>query len=926
MRGEKIVRRGTGTLHRWIAMFMVAVLLMGESNLSVLAQESATDVELSKEEAFDEVSMEETEEADEGSVHDTDAGDTEDEGELSGEDKEDENICVCDSRCSEGMVNEDCPICAENYENCGAPESEETGEGDDSIEGEEGELPEETEQPEQLTGAEAAEDGVEEVAGSGDERIEPYTVGDFFEDGILRYQITDEDNKWVKVASNQGNPSNIAELVIPATAQRGDVTYSVKSIGANAFGFHRNLENVKISYGITSIEHYAFNECSSLTSIEIPDSLTSIDNNAFRECSNLISIEIPDGVTSISDSVFYNCRSLTNVKLPNSMTNISNSIFYGCSSLTNVNFSDSLTSIGEYAFAGCISLPNVKIPDGVTIIGRDAFNGCRSFTNIEIPNGVTTINGYTFWHCENLVSVKFSNNVTFITTRAFSDCPKLETLQIVVFSDGTNVRVPLVSSGDVFENTADERYIRFISEDGTKLTGTALEAAQAAFKADNRDWDSSDNFWFGWNLFEETNDSEITIHVQKDNSDWTEHKKEFGLKPVTNLNAELITDFTSVPDGQYQIYDITDAADGTSGIDTEETITVSSGVGEATIDYYTVTFYDGDTAYAAGTLQAPQTVLSGKKAEEPEKPSKEGYTFSQWVTTNNGSEIFNFGAPIKNTSKIYASWISNTATKYHIEASAGEGGSITPEGRKEVQEGGTLTFEITPNNGYRIKAVTVDGIDRTDDLTDSIRARAINTQAETSRYYTFIDIRGNHTISAAFETENGGGNTGDGGDTGTGGGNGDSGGTGTGGDSDNTDKDDNDVINISNVDSVESAGSSSAENNNRSANGGNNDSSNNNTANPTKDAEPKTGDSSRVEVYATVAMIAGLTYILLYFADKERGMTEEEKQELVSSMIRWAKRGSRIKKYMVLVPIFILLCYYHSIGKRVDVEREEIPV
>lgn len=80
------------------------------------------------------------------------------------------------------------------------------------------------------------------------------------------------------------------------------------------------------------------------------------------------------------------------------------------------------------------------------------------------------------------------------------------------------------------------------------------------------------------------------------------------------------------------------------------------------------------------------------------------------------------------------------------------------------------------------------------------------------------------------------------------------------------------------------------------------------------DKEPKTGDTSQVDIYATVAMIAGLLYLLLYFADKERGITEEEKNELVSALIRWAKRGGCLRRYTAIAAIFCLLCYYHSIG------------
>lgn len=92
-----------------------------------------------------------------------------------------------------------------------------------------------------------------------------------------------------------------------------------------------------------------------------------------------------------------------------------------------------------------------------------------------------------------------------------------------------------------------------------------------------------------------------------------------------------------------------------------------------------------------------------------------------------------------------------------------------------------------------------------------------------------------------------------------------------------------------------------------------------------KDAEPDTGDTSvQVEVYATVAMIAGMFYLLLYFSTGQNGMTEEEKNEFVSRLLGWAKRGSKCRKYIALAAIFWVLFYYHSIGKRVNVEWKEV--
>lgn len=87
---------------------------------------------------------------------------------------------------------------------------------------------------------------------------------------------------------------------------------------------------------------------------------------------------------------------------------------------------------------------------------------------------------------------------------------------------------------------------------------------------------------------------------------------------------------------------------------------------------------------------------------------------------------------------------------------------------------------------------------------------------------------------------------------------------------------------------------------------------------------PETGDSAPIEFYATLSMIAGFTWLLLYFSDRKRGMTEETKKRLVSRIVAWAKRGSKIRKYPAIAVIVVLLVYYHSIGKKTCVEWEEI--
>jgi uncharacterized repeat protein (TIGR02543 family) len=70
---------------------------------------------------------------------------------------------------------------------------------------------------------------------------------------------------------------------------------------------------------------------------------------------------------------------------------------------------------------------------------------------------------------------------------------------------------------------------------------------------------------------------------------------------------------------------------------------------------------------------------------------------------------------------------------FTITASAGAGGSISPSGAISITEGGNQTFTITPNGGYRIASVTIDGENM----------GALST-------YTFSGVEENHTIAAAF--------------------------------------------------------------------------------------------------------------------------------------------------------------------------------
>lgn len=76
---------------------------------------------------------------------------------------------------------------------------------------------------------------------------------------------------------------------------------------------------------------------------------------------------------------------------------------------------------------------------------------------------------------------------------------------------------------------------------------------------------------------------------------------------------------------------------------------------------------------------------------------------------------------------------SEAPETHTVNAIAGNGGSISPSGIVEVEDGGSVTFTITADEGYELAELKVDGY-----------------TAEVSGSYTFTNVTGEHTIYAIF--------------------------------------------------------------------------------------------------------------------------------------------------------------------------------
>ena len=165
-----------------------------------------------------------------------------------------------------------------------------------------------------------------------------------------------------------------------------------------------------------------------------------------------------------------------------------------------------------------------------------------------------------------------------------------------------------------------------------------------------------------------------------------------------------------------------------------------------TVHQYTIT-YD----LAGGTVEGnPNTYTIETRAFTLKNPTKSGYIFTGWSGTGlDGENNMTVTIPTGSTgNRIYtAHWRYNGSghsySYYTIKATAGAGGSISPSGNVSVREGRDQTFTITPDKGYAVANVKIDG--------KSIGA---------VKSYTFENVRRNHAIEVIFMKANGNPQTG----------------------------------------------------------------------------------------------------------------------------------------------------------------------
>lgn len=285
-------------------------------------------------------------------------------------------------------------------------------------------------------------------------------------------RLKDKNNGLIYVLNNDAScyvcdcsePYAQEIISIPKTIQWEGATYTVASIGDEAFAEISKTEKIILPDTITTIGAYAFREMSNLTTLVIPGnvrdlgtgivdgciSLTelSVDDANPYFCSDSVGciynkdksmlicvapaariITIPEGVNQLSENAISGNNVIEEITIPATVDTIPNGFFSYCTNLEKVILNVGVKKIEQKAFNYCTSLEYVKFPEGLTHIGNGndvlqdgVFVHCDNLKEVTLPSTMEFICNNAFFFCENLKKVTiYSRNAT-IEEFAFADC------------------------------------------------------------------------------------------------------------------------------------------------------------------------------------------------------------------------------------------------------------------------------------------------------------------------------------------------------------------------------------------------------------------------------------------------------------------------------------------------------------------------
>ena len=544
---------------------------------------------------------------------------------------------------------------------------------------------------------------------------------------------------------------------------------AITEIGDSAFNGCSLLEEVTFPDKLTKIGDLAFNGCKSLKEVTFPDTLQTIGYQAFKSNEKLTSVDLSNTtVTTLGKFAFGYCTSLENVILPNTLTVLGSSVFTDCKHVESIRLANSpegvvfalpenLRSIGYQCFKNCFAdgvEAKVVIPASVTTISGEAFKDIH-ITQIIFEKIVNPWEDQDYSGYENSAMIPPSgcdriivlpDNKCFVAystqVRYGSELQKICTYPIKIkFS-------PLGTQ----EQHLNHALLGWTYNPATKLwdfnNNYKLPDTNGATTGNDR---PGYEYVGGWKLRSSNQVLNENEKLEaKDNSFDTATVS--GEYKLANPTISYLVDGESKPVDADQPFTVTigDGKEHSIGIQVDHPLLKEKQGTDEDYVYFEYYWFD-EVALGDG-----QNTMNGPRSkEEPErfsttqsssqfnyvdgehntipiaKTEDARYEGSSYAGYNDYYLVVVFGYHVVNGDKIntpfYLSANNGIGTGYAgatdgvhllqvkvnevriITATADANGTIDPSGEVAVPKGENQTFKITPNEGYHINDVLVDG-------------------------------------------------------------------------------------------------------------------------------------------------------------------------------------------------------------------------
>lgn len=187
-------------------------------------------------------------------------------------------------------------------------------------------------------------------------------------------------------------------------------------------------------------------------------SVVSIGLEAFRGCSGITRVVIPEGVTTISRMAFYGCSSLDTIELPSTLTELMSQVFNGTAYMANSNNRDQqgMVYIGHWLISGYSSAlhpAQATVAEGTRGVAAMAFYYDTAIQVLTLPSSLLYISDLAFSDCVGLDTIRcLADAPPQVASNAFDQVSGL-TVVVPCGSGAAYIASPEWSRHNIIEDT-----------------------------------------------------------------------------------------------------------------------------------------------------------------------------------------------------------------------------------------------------------------------------------------------------------------------------------------------------------------------------------------------------------------------------------------------------------------------------------------